>query len=63
MLSAKLYEDRIVLIESEAIDFHKTKYLHELLKPYASDRLTFLTGFAQDENFLLAAKNLRNIGI
>ena len=63
MLSAKLYEDRIVLIDSEAIDFHKTKYLHELLKPYVNDRLTFLTGFTQDENFLLAAGNLPNISV
>ena len=45
MLSAKLYEDRIVLIESEELEYYKTKFLHEVLKPYLSDKITFLTGF------------------
>ena len=43
MLSAKLYEDRIIMIDSEAIEFHKTIYLKEVLKPFMSDKLTFLT--------------------
>ena len=34
MLSAILYEDRIVLIESEKINFLKTNYLANVLKPY-----------------------------
>jgi len=55
MLSAKLFEDRIILIDSEAIDFHKTKFLEEMLQPFMTDRLTFLTSFDTDENFKLAA--------
>jgi ribosomal protein L4 len=51
MLSAKLFEDRIVMIESEEIEYKKTKFLFEILKPYASDRLTFLTPFECDDNF------------
>lgn len=55
MLSAKLFEDRIVLLDSEELDFAKTKYLQEILNPYMSDKLTFLTGFDADKNFELAA--------
>jgi len=63
MLSAKLYEDRIILLDSEAIDFHKTKYLEEMLQPFLTDRLTFLTSFDPNENFTLAAKNLKNVSV
>jgi large subunit ribosomal protein L4 len=55
MLSAKLYEDRIILIDTEAIDFHKTKFLEEMLQPFMTDKLTFVTSFEPDENFLRAA--------
>ena len=34
LLSAKLYEERIILINSESIEYAKTKYLHEILAPY-----------------------------
>jgi len=63
MLSAKLYEDRIILLDSEAIEYHKTKYLEEMLQPFLTDKLTFLTSFNPDENFVLAAKNLKNVNI
>jgi len=61
MLSAKLYEDRIVMIDTEEIDYLKTKFLFEILKPYQADRLTFLTGFDADINFLQSATNLKNV--
>ena len=63
MLSAKLYEDRIILLDSEAIEYHKTKYLEEMLQPFLTDKLTFLTSFNPDENFVLAAKNLKNVNV
>ena len=63
MLSAKLYEDRIVLLDSESIEYAKTKYLQEILKPYMSDKLTFLTGFEADVNFSKAAQNLNNVRV
>ena len=63
MLSAKLYEDRIVLLDSEEIEYAKTKYLQEILNPYMSDKLTFLTGFDTDKNFELAAQNLGNVRV
>ena len=63
MLSAKLYEDRIILIEDEKLDYAKTQYLSEIVKPFGTDRLCFLTSFEQDPNFLLASTNLKNISI
>ena len=63
MLSAKLYEDRIVLVDSECIEFGKTKYLYNILKPYLTDHLTFLTSFEPNKNFLAACGNLQNIHV
>lgn len=63
MLSAKLYEDRIVLIESEKINYLRTNYLKKVLEPYECDKLTFLTGFEPDHNFMLSARNLKNINV
>jgi large subunit ribosomal protein L4 len=34
LLSARLYEEKIVLIDSEAIEYGKTKYLKEIIKPF-----------------------------
>ena len=63
MMSAKLYEDRIIMIDSEEIQVHKTKYLEEMLKPFLSDKLTFLLPFDFDQNFSLASQNLKNVTI
>jgi len=63
MLSAKLFEDRIVLIESEEIEYMKTRYLNEILKPFMTDKLTFLTPFDADPNFTKACSNLKNVSI
>jgi len=61
MLSAKLYEDRIVMIETEELEYLKTKFLFEILKPYQADRLTFLVSFDACINFTQAASNLKNV--
>ena len=58
MLAAKLYEDRIVLIETEKINVLKTNYLANVLQPYVTDRLTFLTSFNPDNKFIMSSKNL-----
>lgn len=47
-MSARLYEEKIVLIDTEAIDYGKTKFLHEILAPYKQDKLLFLTPFEVD---------------
>lgn len=54
LLSARLYEEKIILIEDEKIDHPKTTYLHEILAQYDTDKLMFLTDFNMDENFKLA---------
>ncbi len=34
LLSARLYEEKIILIDTEKLDYPKTKYLHEIIAPY-----------------------------
>ena len=34
ILSARLYEEKIILIESEKIEYPMTKYLHEIVAPF-----------------------------
>jgi large subunit ribosomal protein L4 len=55
LLTAKLYEERIILINSESIEYPKTKYLNEILAPFKQDKLLFLTDFDIDKNFKLAS--------
>jgi large subunit ribosomal protein L4 len=43
MLSAKLYEDKLIFIDSEAIEYPKTSLLEAIVKPYGSDKLCFVT--------------------
>lgn len=63
LLSARLYEEKIILIEDEKIPYSKTSYLHEIVSQYDTDKLLFLTDFTTDPNFALAQQNLRNINI
>ena len=58
LLSARLYEEKIILIDSESLEHAKTKYLNEIIKPFKTDRLLFLTGFESDPSFERAASNL-----
>ena len=51
LLSARLYEEKVIMIESEAIEYGKTKYLNEIIKPFKNDKLLVLTGFELDKNF------------
>jgi ribosomal protein L4 len=34
LLSARLFEEKLILIESESIDFGKTKFLNEIIAPF-----------------------------
>jgi large subunit ribosomal protein L4 len=63
LLSARLYEDKFILIDSEKIDYPKTIFLNEIIAPYKQDRLLFLTPFEADENFTKAAQNIQNVTI
>jgi len=58
MLSAKLYEDKIVFIDTEEISVHKTQVLEEIISPFRNDKLCFLTSSKINENFQRAASNL-----
>lgn len=61
ILAARLYEERIILIESEKLEYPKTKFLHEIVSPYKQDKLLFLTGFEPDQNFVQASQNIQNV--
>ncbi len=61
ILSARLYEEKIILIDSEELEYGKTKFLKEIIKPFKEDKLLFLTGFEMDKNFELAAANIPNL--
>jgi large subunit ribosomal protein L4 len=45
LLSAKLYEERIIFINEETLKFPKTGYLKEIIAPFEKDKLLFLTSF------------------
>lgn len=64
MLSAKLYEDRLIFIESEELDYPKTQLLESILKPFSRDKLCILTPADPVNNNLdLAARNLGNVRV
>jgi len=55
LLSARLYEDKLILIDTEAIEYGKTKFLNEIVAPFKQDKLLVLTPFSVDRNFEIAA--------
>lgn len=61
LLSARLFEEKIILIDTEAIEYGKTKFLNEIIAPFKQDKLVFLTPFEIDKNFELAAKNIEQV--
>ena len=63
LLSAKLYENKIIAIESEKLATPKTRHLDQILEPYKNERLLFLTSFKQNENFMLAQRNLEYVKV
>lgn len=63
LLSAKLFEDRLIFIDSEALDYPKTALLEEIVAPYGFDKLCFLTPRSVDANFELASRNISNLKV
>lgn len=63
LLSAKLFEDRLIFIDSEALDYPKTALLEEIVAPYGFDKLCFLTPQSVDANFELASRNISNLKV
>ena len=61
MLSAKLYEDRLIIIDSEKLEYPKTQLLEAIIKPYGIDKLLFVVPDEVDQNFFYASRNLQNV--
>lgn len=63
LLSAKLFEDKVVFVDTEKIEYPKTTFLQEIVQPYGRDRIVMLTPFDMDKNFDLASKNIKNLTV
>lgn len=64
MLSAKLFEDRLIFLNTEELEYPKTQLLEAILAPFKQDKLCFLTGTEpNNNNFQLAARNLQNVRV
>ena len=61
LLSARLYEEKLILIDTESLEYAKTKYLNEIVAPFKLDKLLLLTGFEVEKNFELAAANIQTL--
>lgn len=64
MLSAKLFEEKLIIIDSETLAYPKTQLLEAILAPYGIDKLLFLVpNDSENKNFELAARNLQNVQV
>ena len=64
MLSAKLFEDKLIFVDTEELEYPKTQLLEAIVKPFGQDKLCFLTPLEPaNNNFLLAARNLQNVRV
>lgn len=61
LLSAKLYENKLIFVNEEFIPHPKTTYLSAVIEPFKSERLLMLTPFEADENFSRAQQRIANI--
>ena len=58
MLSAKLYENKLIIVDKCELEVPRTKLLNHFLKPFKHKKLLFITPQDADENFELAVRNL-----
>ena len=63
MLSARLFEDRVIFIDSEAIEHPKTQMLKAIVEPFGLDKLCILTPNDIDSNFEKASRNISNLHV
>lgn len=63
LLSAKLFENKIIFIDSEELEYPKTTFLNQILKPYGMDRLLFVTPHDVCQNFEQASRNIKNVTV
>jgi large subunit ribosomal protein L4 len=62
MLAAKLYENRMIFIDTEDIEYPKTQLLAQIVKPFQIDKLTFVVATdPTNDNFERASGNIKNV--
>lgn len=60
VLSAKLFEDKLIMMNSADIPTHKTKYLHNILKEFKDKKVLFVVPHDVPDNFTRAVGNLEH---
>lgn len=64
MLSAKLAEGKIRIIDNEAVEAPKTKLVVNALKQFdPKSRILLVTGYIANSNFEIAQENIPNIDV
>lgn len=64
MLSAKLSEGKIRIVDTEKIEAPKTKLVAQMTDQYdEKTRLLIVTGYSVDTNFKIAYKNIPTIDV
>lgn len=58
MLSSWLFENKLIFIQDEKLDYPKTKILNGILENFNSNKILFVTPMDPWENFKLAAQNI-----
>ena len=43
MLTAKLFEDKLIFVDTEQLEYPKTQLLEAIVSPFKMDKLCFLT--------------------
>jgi large subunit ribosomal protein L4 len=62
-LSAKLFKQKLIFIDTEALEFPKTQLLSAIVEPYGIDKFCFLKPTETDVNFKLVASNIQNVNL
>ena len=63
LLSAKLSEGKLRIIDSEKIQDGKTKIVAKILEQFDDELILFIGEYKMDQNFLRAQENLKNIKV
>lgn len=57
-LSAKLFEDKVLFVDSEKVSTHKSKFVNRLLEDFAHNRVLVVTPSDVCKNFEIGLKNI-----
>lgn len=50
LLSAKLYENKLIFVDTEELEYPKTQLLEAIIAPFRQDKICFLTGSESANN-------------